>query len=227
MIYITESEKESKKERDYIMYKVFIHGLGQNASSWSETISYMEYQKSSVYPELSSFIEKEDVSYSKLYKGFAEYCDSISEPLNLCGLSLGAVLALNYTLDNPEKVKSLVLIAPQYKMPKLLLKFQNTLFRFMPESAFRSIGMTRNDFIALTNSMMDLNLDKDLKTITCPVLLLCGEKDRANKKATKELAKRIEKAEIQFIKNSKHEMNLDSSKELAKTLDSFYSKVYR
>ena len=35
--------------------------------------------------------------------------------LNLCGLSLGAVLALNYAIDFPKKVNSLILIAPQYE----------------------------------------------------------------------------------------------------------------
>lgn len=206
------------------MHNIFIHGLGQNSSSWNETISHMEIQDNIIYPELSSFIKEGDVSYLKLYKAFSEYCDSISEPLNLCGLSLGAVLVLNYTIDNPQKVKSLVLVAAQYKMPKALLKVQNIIFRFMPESTFKSMGMKRNDFISLTNSMMNLNFDKGLKTISCPVLVLCGEKDIPNKKATKELAETITGAKIQFIKDAKHEMNIDAPKELAELLNSFYHK---
>ena len=43
----------------------------------------------------------------------------------------GAVLALNYAIDFPQKAGSLVLIAPQYDMPKFLLKVQNVLFKFM------------------------------------------------------------------------------------------------
>ena len=35
----------------------------------------------------------------------------------LCGLSLGGVLALNYAIEHPEKIKGMVLIATQYKMP--------------------------------------------------------------------------------------------------------------
>lgn len=51
--------------------------------------------------------------------------------------SLGAVLTLNYAIDHPDKVKALVLIAAQYKMPKKLLKVQNMLFHLMPNSAFQ------------------------------------------------------------------------------------------
>ena len=48
-------------------------------------------------------------------------CDKENEEIVLCGLSLGAVLTLNYAIDHPDKVKALVLIAAQYKMPKKLL----------------------------------------------------------------------------------------------------------
>lgn len=206
------------------MHNILIHGLGQNSSSWNKTISHMEKQDNIICPELSLLIKEEGISYSKLYKAFSEYCNNSSEPVSLCGLSLGAVLALNYTIDNPQKVKSIVLIAAQYKMPKALLKVQNIIFRFMPETSFKSMGMKKNDFIELTNSMMNLNFNEDLRNISCPVLVLCGEDDLPNKKATKNLAKSITTAEIEFIKNAKHEVNVDAPKELAEILNGFYNR---
>lgn len=49
----------------------------------------------------------------------------------------------------PTKVKSLILIAPQYNMPKFLLKVQNVLFKFMPESQFKDIGLTKRTLLPL------------------------------------------------------------------------------
>ena len=72
------------------------------------------------------------------------------------------------------------------------------------------MGMRKKDFIKLTNSMMDLNFNESLNNISCPVLLICGEKEKPNKKATKNLAERILKAEMKFIKNAKHEVNNDA-----------------
>lgn len=206
------------------MHNILIHGLGQNSSSWNKTISYIARQDNVICPDLSSFLKDEDMTYSNLYNAFSEYCKNISESLNLCGLSLGAVLALNYTIDNPQKVKSLVLIAAQYKMPKTLLKLQNIVFRFIPETSFKSMGMRKKDFIELTNSMMNLDFNEGFKNISCPVLVLCGKKDGPNKKAAKKLAESIIKAEILFIKNAKHEVNVDTPKELAETLNYFYNK---
>ncbi|MGL5693585.1 MAG: alpha/beta fold hydrolase [Peptostreptococcaceae bacterium] len=209
------------------MKHILIHGLGQDASSWNETISYMTEQDNIICPELSLFLKDKDASYSNLYKAFSEYCDNISGQLNLCGLSLGAVLALNYIIDNPKKVNSLVLIAGQYEMPKVLLKLQNIVFRFIPEKSFNSMGMSKNDFIKLTTSMMNLNLNEGLNNISCPTLLICGDKDIPNKKATIYLSESISKSEIKFIKDAKHEVNNDNPKELALIINDFHNRFCR
>lgn len=206
------------------MKHILIHGLGQKASSWNETTSYMPGQYTIICPELSLFIKDKDASYSNLYTAFSEYCNNISGPLNLCGLSLGAVLALNYAIDNPKKVNSLVLIAAQYEMPKTLLKLQNIVFKFIPEKSFKSMGLSRNDFIKLTSSMMNLNFNEGLNNILCPVLLICGDKDSPNKKATINLYESISQAEIIFIKDAKHEVNNDNPKELAEVLNDFHNR---
>lgn len=78
------------------MQYLLIHGLGQDSSSWNKVISYMGEQEKIICPELSFFLRDGDITYSNLYKSFSHYCDNFSEPLNLCGLSLGGVLALNY-----------------------------------------------------------------------------------------------------------------------------------
>ena len=61
-----------------------------------------------------------------MYAAFCDYCGDFSQSLNLCGLSLGAVLALNYAIDFPQRVNSLILIAPQYDMPKFLIESFST-----------------------------------------------------------------------------------------------------
>lgn len=200
------------------MKYILLHGMGQNASSWDKTVSVLPDTVETVCPELSDFFIEGNCYYSKMYSAFCEYCNNFSEPPNLCGLSLGAVLALNYAVDFPQKVKSLILIAPQYDMPKFLLKVQNILFRFMPESRFEGIGLTKKDFITLTNSMADMNFTNDLKNISCPVLVLCGETDNVNKKAAVKIVEKISGSEFRTIANSGHEVNTDNPEGLAEAM---------
>lgn len=201
------------------MKYILLHGMGQNASSWDKTISFLPDNTEAVCPELSDFFTEGNCYYNELYGAFCDYCNNFSEPLNLCGLSLGAVLALNYAIDFPQKVNSLILIAPQYDMPKFLLKVQNVLFKFMPESQFKDIGFTKKDFITLTNSMADMDLTSGLDKVTCPVLVLCGEKDNINKKETVMLTERLPNAKFDTVSNSGHEVNIDNPQGLAKDLE--------
>lgn len=156
-----------------------------------------------------------------MYAAFSEYCDGFSEPLAICGLSLGGVLALHYGIEHPQKVKALALIAAQYKMPKKLLAFQNVIFRFMPNSMFQQMGLGKAQFIQLSKSMMELDYSGDLNRISCPVLAICGEKDSANIKAAKELSVRLAHAEICIIQEAGHEVNVDAPERLAEVLDGF------
>ena len=105
------------------------------------------------------------MTYDNLYAAFSDYCNQYDEPIDLCGLSLGGVLALNYAIQYPKKVRSLVLIATQYKMPKKLLKFQNLLFRFMPKSMFQQMGFRKADFLLLCETMMELDFNNSLLII--------------------------------------------------------------
>lgn len=203
------------------MKYILLHGMGQSAASWDKTVSFLPSDAETVCPELSEFITEGNCRYSKMYAAFCDYCGSFSEPLNLCGLSLGAVLVLNYAIDFPQKISSLILIAPQYDMPKFLLKVQNLLFRFMPEIKFIDIGLKKNDFITLTKSMANLNFTSGLDKVTCPVLVLCGEKDNVNKKAAVRLAEMLPSAKSGIIENSGHEVNVDNPQGLAKALTDF------
>lgn len=200
------------------MKYILLHGMGQNASSWDKTISYLPDTAETVCPELSDFFREDNCNYSEMYSSFCRYCNRFPEPLDLCGLSLGAVLALNFAIDFPHRVSSLILIAPQYNMPKFLLKVQNVLFKFMPESQFKDIGLKKKDFITLTNSMMDIDFTNSLNNVNCPVAVICGEKDNVNKKAAIKLARELPNAKFITINNAGHEVNLDNPQGLANAM---------
>lgn len=205
---------------------VFIHGLGQSASSWQDTIAYLSEYRNIYSPNLSAMLHHKEVTYQNLYDSFNTYCENLDEPLHLCGLSLGGVLALNYTINYPKKVDSLVLIAVQYNMPKMLLKLQNMVFKFVPKSAFNNIGFEKKDFIQLTKTMTELNFSEKLRDIKCDTLVVCGEQDYVNKKAAKNLAAHIPNSELQMVTGVGHEVNIQASRELAKILKAFYKKDY-
>ena len=205
------------------MKTILLHGLGQTSSSWKNTINTMGKSADILCPNLFDWFEDKEVCYQVLYLAFSEYCKQFSEPVNICGLSLGGILALQYGIENPDKINSLALVATQYTMPKKLLQFQNMLFRFMPKRTFESMGLGKTDFINLSKSMINLDFQKELQCINSPVMVICGEKDAANKQASLQLQSQLPQAELLVIKNSGHEVNIDAPEDLGKALSAFFN----
>jgi len=176
-------------------------------------------------PDLSELVRGNEASYKNLYAAFSEACSRGEEPVDLCGLSLGGVLALNYAIDHPEKVNSLVLIAAPYKMPKKWLRLQNLIFHLMPKCMFPEVGFTKAGFLQLCKTMMELDFSRSLEKVACPALIICGEKDSANRDASVEMARILGNAELQIISGAGHEVNLEAPEKLAEVLRRFYAKI--
>lgn len=204
------------------MKYIFLHGLGQSSSSWDKTIEALNCKTDVLCPNLADWLINQVSSYQTLYQELEQYCHQFDEPICLCGLSLGGVLALEYATKHMDKVHSLVLIGAQYRMPKHLLKIQNLFFRLMPNSMFSQMGFQKSDFISLCQSMIAIDLTDDLNKIKCPTLVLCGKKDKANQAASIQLAKLIPNAKFKMILDAGHEINVDQPIVLGKEINPFF-----
>jgi len=207
------------------MKYLYLHGLGQKPNSWNRVIKETKVSESSVKLSLAEMLEGKSATYKELYSAFSGECTKENEEIVLCGLSLGAVLALNYAIDHPDKVKALILIAAQYKMPKELLKVQNMLFRLMPNSTFNKMGFKKAEVISLCGTMAELDFSNLLYKVSCPVLIICGEKDNANKKSSKELCHYLNNSYFHELLKTGHEANIEAPEELAVVLQRFYDSI--
>ena len=204
--------------------KIFVHGSGHKATSWEKTISYMTNNEDIVCPNLSSILEGKEASYENLYSSFVKYCNEFDGQIHLCGLSLGGILALNFALDFPQKVRTLVLIGTPYKVPKVAFSFQNIIFRFLPKSIFETMAFDKKNTFALGDTMKNLDFSDRVKNIKCPTLILCGKKDSANMKSADYLSQSIRSAELKIIENTAHVVNEENPKALADILNEYYLK---
>ena len=203
---------------------IFLHGLGQKPESWRETIACLDRPGPAACPDLAGFADKGAVTFERLYQGFADYTMSAEGPLNLCGLSLGAIIALRYAIERPERVQSLILIGGRDEMPRGLLRLQNVLFRLLPERLVTGgTDLKKAELLTLTRSMADLDLTAPLPGLACPALVLCGARDRANLSAARELAGRLPGAELRVFPGAGHALNRETPELLAQVLSAFWS----
>ena len=204
------------------MKKILIHGSGHKADSWNKVISNMNNDKDILCPDLSTILNGKEASYNNLYSSFAEYCNKLDGKIELCGLSLGGILALNYAIEYPNKVEKLVLIGTTHKVPKVMFSIQNVIFKFLPKKIFETMAFNKKDTFILGNTMKKLDFSNRVKNIKCPTLIICGEKDSSNIKSAHYLAENIKNAKLEIMKNTGHIINEENPKELSKLLIEFW-----
>ena len=203
------------------MKKILIHGSGHKADSWNKVVSYMK-NEDILYPNLSTILNGKEASYTNLYSSFVEYCNKIDGPIELCGLSLGGILALNYAIDYPNKVEKLILIGTPHKVPKVMFSIQNVIFKFLPKSLFETMAFNKKDTFILGKTMKNLDFSNGVQNIKCPTLIICGEKDSANMKSAYYIAENIKNAKLEIMKNTGHIVNEENPEELARLLKEFW-----
>lgn len=139
---------------------LFLHGLGQNKESFNETIKLIDFK------DIKNINLIPDCSYNLTFFDIANILENeirdIKQPIVICGLSLGAILALELYFRKPEKISGLILIAPQYKIPKIIISLQNFIFKIMPEKFFEETNISKNNMISIASSLKDLDYSKKL-----------------------------------------------------------------
>ena len=94
---------------------VLLHGAGGGAVLWGPIIDLLSKHFHVIAPDVVGYGEsdKPDAAYNKKYFStwFRSFCDSLNmKKINLLGNSQGGAIAMQFTLDNPDRVKKLILV---------------------------------------------------------------------------------------------------------------------
>jgi len=128
------------------MKYIMLHGLGQSSESWSDTVKVFNDDFEVLCPNLSDWLFGKTPCYDTLYRTLETYCEQFEEPLNICGLSLGGILAMQYAIEHPEKMNSLVLIGTTIWNAKVSVKNAKSDIPYYALFSIWKNGLSENRF---------------------------------------------------------------------------------
>jgi len=205
---------------------VFLHGIGTGPQGWSPQVEALSSGGDAVFaPNLTG--------------GFARGWNATIEevamlvagraPVDLCGISLGALLALRIAADRPSFTRRLVLCAGFAELPAGVRRRVSViagLARFVPKRLLhrqlvagipephRSIAageiapLKSRRLARLMREAAGARVDPAL--VLAPTLVLCGERDKANLPLTRSLADALPNATLELVPDAGHVANLDN-----------------
>jgi 3-oxoadipate enol-lactonase len=216
---------------------VFLHGLGTGPAGWQPQVDAFGRTRVVLTPRL-----RLDRSFTVRREAERLSRDAGSEPVDICGLSLGALVALRAALDRPERVRRLVLCAGLARLPisfRLLQTVLGGATVVVPDKTLRDQLLAgvpephradaRREIAGLDGwtvrhvfrEARRFDVLAELQRLTMPVLVLVGESDRANRRLSRALAESIPTAAFSVIPGAGHVANLDAPAAFNEVLGSF------
>lgn len=207
---------------------VFLHGIGAGPDSWNAQIADLPEGLTGIAPRIAGLGDADGDGFS-LSSAAAAVRDELDrrgvEGAHLCGLSLGGMVATRFAIDYPDRVSSLVLSGSQVHPNPALMRVQNAIMRILPAKPVAQPGMSKQRMLAVLGAVGQTDFRSELSQIRGPTLVFCGENDRANIPAARELAAGISGADLQLVPGAGHEWNVQQPEEFSRRLNAFYGRV--
>ncbi|WP_017608868.1 alpha/beta fold hydrolase [Nocardiopsis xinjiangensis] len=204
---------------------VFLHGLGAGSDSWDAQLATLPEGFSGSAPRITGLSDEGEAEFSFVCAA-AELVRELDrrgiERAHVCGLSIGAMLALRTAVDHPDRVASLVLSGGQINPPQVVLNLQSALTRILPARVIAPNGMSKRRALAALDEVSRVDFRAQLPEMDVPALVLCGSRDPVNLPAARATAAGLPNARLRIVEGGGHELNVHKPADFAAELDTFY-----
>lgn len=227
---------------------ILLHGLFGALSNFQHLFDYFKTTHKVIIPMLPLFDLGFDTGVGSLTKFVQKFIETRGfDKINLLGNSLGGHVALLYTLNNPEKVKTLILTGSSglfengmgETYPKRgdydYIKKKTELTFYDPATATKELvdevySITNNrlkviKIIALAKSAIRNNLGDEISQIKCPTCLIWGKNDTVTPPMVgEEFHRLMPNSELHWIDKCGHAPMMEVPHEFNEILSGFLSK---
>ena len=225
---------------------ILLHGLFGALSNWKSVVDFFSKKYRVIIPKIPlTDVDVEDANLESLTKLVSKFITSNRlKNFTLIGNSLGGHIGLMYTIQNPNKVKQLVLTGSSglyensfggsfpkrgdygYINDRVNHTFYNP--NILTKKYVDNIFDTLNDnakclnIITIARSAQRNNLSKKLYRIKCPTYLIWGLNDTITPPSVAhQFNKLISKSKLKFIDKCCHAPMMERPQEFNKILKSF------
>lgn len=227
---------------------VFIHGLSDNLLYWEVLATHLKKYYQVLRMDLrghgESELGSEKISISSYSNDLNNFLDELNiTNVNLIGFSMGGAVALDFTIRNPQKVNSLMLMSSFYKsdnhVKNVFNQFKSNLeigfeefYDFMiplvlcPDvivkhreelemlKQLKSQTANIESYINAVDACLNFNVENELSEINVSTLILAGEYDEIFPlKIQNELQGKIKNSRLIVLENTKHNLLVGKNNE--------------
>ncbi|MCS7075248.1 MAG: alpha/beta hydrolase [Bacteroidia bacterium] len=228
---------------------LLLHGLFGALSNWADVIEEFRKDYRVIIPMMPIYqVNLDDLSVETLADYIAMFVDKMQlSDLSVMGNSLGGHVGLVYTLEHPEKVRTLILTGSsglfesgmggsfpkrgsmEYIKERVEYTFYDpkTATQDLVDEVFEIVNNPKKAIriIKIARAAQRHNLKVEIRTIQCPTLLIWGLNDNITPpEVAHEFHRLIPNSELYFIDHCGHAPMMERPKEFNAYLRRFLNK---
>jgi pimeloyl-ACP methyl ester carboxylesterase len=236
-----------------------IHGLGSSGRDWELQVpEFSKHFKVITYDVRGcGYSNKAPGPYDALQ--FAADLKKLMDTLeikstHILGLSMGGMIAFQFAVDNPERVKSLVIVNswvdfnPRnfkerlklwrrtivfrlFSMRKIGEVLSKQLFIYPDQEVFREkmverwVDNHKPTYMAVMRGIVGWSIADRVNEITCPTLVIAADDDYTPLDNKQEYTAQLPNAELVVIEDSRHAVSMEKYEEFNQVVMSFFEKI--
>lgn len=214
---------------------IFIHGNGGSINNFYFQNSFFSSKYKVIMADSRAQGKSLDYGDSLSYEMMADDVNALLDSLhisstNVVGWSDGGIIGLLLAIRHPEKVRKLATTGANLwpdttaveMFPYKWAKSSYDSLKRLPASKETKIS-TKLFRLMITQPHITL---KQLHTIKCPSLIICGDQEIIRPEHTVLISRNIPNSNLWIIPNSGHSTPIFSSDEFNKTVDDFFHRTY-
>jgi 3-oxoadipate enol-lactonase len=207
---------------------VLLHGLGQSPIAWQDVVTDIGAGRPLLAPWMVGLKPSDAGAFdvSTAAYALADQLELEGVTLaNVCGSSVGALVALRMALDTPERVGALILVEGLVRPSRVAMALQAATMRMIPRAKYVEAGASKERMLSVLEAIRRVDLAGDLPRVSVPTLVVCGALDKANLPASRVLAERIPGARLELIDGAGAGIVTGQPKALAELVTAFLAEV--
>jgi 3-oxoadipate enol-lactonase len=143
------------------------------------------------------------------------------ESAAVCGIGVGAMVALQLAAEQPGRVTRLALVTRQVAVSPVLMSLPAVVLRLVPAAAVARLGAGQPQILALLDQVRPVDASPLAARVTAESVVLCGARDRLNRRASARIADALPRGQLQLVSGAGPGWLTSSPELLAEALRSF------
>jgi pimeloyl-ACP methyl ester carboxylesterase len=184
---------------------VLLHGAHDGPDSWGRVRAALPDTVPVLTPRLPVQDEADEpFTLERGAEAVAAALDAAgAASATLCGVGLGALVALQLAAEAPNGAQRLVLITRQVRLSPLLMSLPAVVLRLLPATAVQRLGAEQPQLLALLDQVRPVDAAPLAKRVRTPAVVLCGDRDSINRRASQTLAQTLPRGELRLLPDAR------------------------